>query len=95
MNIADAIRDKRILRFSYGGSLRRVEPHVYGTDRLGQELLLAWQLGGGSESGTSVGWKTFRVPEMVAVTVTTDSFPGPRPAYKHGEHVMTKVIAEL
>ena len=95
MDIAGAIRDRRILRFSYGGSLRRVEPHAYGTDRLGQELLLAWQLGGGSESGASVGWKTFRVPEMVAVTVTSDSFPGPRPEYRHGEHVMAKVIAEL
>ena len=62
VGIADAIRERRILRFSYGGSLRRVEPHAYGTDRLGQELLLAWQLGGGSESGSSVGWKMPYVP---------------------------------
>ncbi|APV51276.1 hypothetical protein BWI17_17250 [Betaproteobacteria bacterium GR16-43] len=95
MGIEDAIQDRKVLRFSYGGAIRRVEPHCYGKTRLGEEMLLAWQLGGGSGSGEAVGWKTFRVKEMVAVTVTPDSFEGTRDGYKRGENVMAEVFAQL
>lgn len=95
MGIAEAIRDRRLLRFSYDDALRMVEPHCYGTDRKGQALLLAYQVGGGSESREYVGWKTFRVDDMVAITVTADTFAGPRPEYRRGENVMARVIAQL
>jgi predicted DNA-binding transcriptional regulator YafY len=95
MPIATAIRNRKLLRFSYDGYLRTVEPHCYGIDRKGTYLLRAYQIAGGSESGEFVGWKLFRQDEMVAITVTNDSFAGPRPDYKQGDRAIPNIIAEL
>ena len=95
MGIADAIRNRRLIRFSYDGYLRTVEPHAYGTDRKNRYLLRGYQVAGGSESGEYVGWKLFCEDEMVALTVTNDSFQGPRVDYKRGDRAMDHIIAEL
>jgi len=95
MAIAEAIRKRRLLRFSYDGYLRTVEPHAYGTDRKGRYLLRAYQVAGGSESGEFAGWKLFCEDEMVAITVASDTFAGPRPDYKRGDRAIYQIIAEL
>jgi WYL domain-containing protein len=82
MGIASAIRNRHLLRFSYDGYLRTVEPHAYGTDRKNRYLLRAYQVAGGSESGEFEGWKLFCEDEMVAITETSDKFSGPRIDYK-------------
>ena len=95
MGIANAIRHRRLLRFSYDGYLRTVEPHAYGTDRKNRYLLRAYQVAGGSGSGEYVGWKLFREDEMVAITETSDTFTGPRPDYKRGDRAIHRIIEEL
>jgi predicted DNA-binding transcriptional regulator YafY len=95
MGIVDAIRNRKLLRFSYEGYLRTVEPHAYGTDGQNHYLLRAYQIAGGSESGEYVGWKMFRGDGIVALKVTTDSFAGPRPDYKRGDRAIRNIIEEL
>jgi hypothetical protein len=95
MAIATAIRDRKLLRFGYEGYLRTVEPHCYGIDKKGRHLLRAYQVAGGSKSGEFAGWKLFYEDEMVAITVTKDSFLGPRPDYRHGDRAMHRIIEEL
>lgn len=95
MGIASAIRNRQLIRFSYDGYLRTVEPHAYGTDRKNRYLLRGYQVAGGSESGEFVGWKLFREDEMVALNVTTDKFAGPRPDYKRGDKAIHDIVAEL
>ena len=95
MGIASAIRNRQLIRFSYDGYLRTVEPHAYGTDRKNRYLLRAYQTAGGSESGEFVGWKLFCEDQMVALTVTHDTFSGPRADYKRGDRAIYNIITEL
>lgn len=39
--ICKAIRERRIIRFSYGDGYRLVEPHCHGVSKGGNELLRA------------------------------------------------------
>ncbi|HXP01728.1 MAG TPA: hypothetical protein VN813_14595, partial [Luteibacter sp.] len=55
--VCEAIASMRLLVVEYGGSIRLVQPHVYGDDHAGDRLLSAYQVSGGSASGASSGWK--------------------------------------
>ena len=93
--IAAAIRRRRLLSFSYGGHRRVVEPHIIGTDGKGHMALSAYQVRGGSESGTGVGWKLFHVDELHRVMLLQETFAGPRPDYNRGDKVFASVRAQL
>lgn len=79
--ICRAIRERRLIRFVYGGGERLVEPHCHGTSQVGQEMLLAYQTAGHSTSGASEGWKMFAVARMGPVADAGDRFAGPRPRF--------------
>ena len=79
--VCEAIRDRRVLRFYYDGGTRDVEPHCHGFGTKGQELLSGYQVSGFSRSGERFGWKMFRIDEIRVLTVTGESFPGPRAGY--------------
>jgi hypothetical protein len=57
--VCQAIRERRILRLSYDGGLRDVEPHCHGCSRDDNDLLRAYQIGGVSRSGDSSGGRCF------------------------------------
>lgn len=90
-NIIEAIEEKRLLTFSYKGSLRSVEPHTLGVDTKGHETLCAWQLSGGS----GVGFRDFHAAEMSNVQVSELEFSGPRQGYKRGDSSMSRIYAQL
>ena len=75
--ICDAIRLRRVVRFEYHGGVREVEPHIYGRDSSGSELLRAYQLRGPSRSGETAGWKMFHVEDIFHLAVTFEPFPAP------------------
>src|SRR5262249_46396934 len=73
-----AIREKRVIAFSYkGGARRTVEPHDYGVFK-GRETLLAYQLSGASTSGASRGWKDLVTADMSSIELLARTFPGSR-----------------
>ncbi len=79
--ICRAIRERRVIRFPYGGGERRVEPHCHGTSAVGQEMLLAYQTAGHSSSGEAEGWKMFAVARMGPIADDGQRFAGPRPGF--------------
>ena len=79
--VCKAIQERRVLRLYYDGGTRDVEPHCHGSGKEGQELLSGYQVSGFSRSGERFGWKTIRLDRVRALTVTDESFPGPRPGY--------------
>lgn len=95
MQIAAAIRARQLLTFTYDGFSRTVEPHTYGIDKKGHKALRAYQVSGGSESGEFVGWKLFHVSEMRGVSVSQQTFAGPRPKYTRGDAAFSTIYAEL
>jgi predicted DNA-binding transcriptional regulator YafY len=88
--ISSAIRDKRLLQFTYEGSLRLVEPHVYGEYQDGYRVLRAWQ-----RSPALTGWKLFREDKMSGIRTSDMRFDGPRADYKRGDKTIRPVYAAL
>lgn len=46
LTLARAIVEKRVLKFTYDGQARVVEPHAYGRGVKGDDLLKGWQTNG-------------------------------------------------
>ena len=95
MDIATAIRNRKLLRFDYHGHSREVEPHTYGIDANGHRALRAYQVQGGSRSRNPSGWRMFQEEDMTNVSVLADGFGGPRPDYHQGDPAFRSIIAEL
>jgi hypothetical protein len=72
--ICQAVKSRRVIRFEYGGGERRVEPHCHGFSAAGEEMMLAYQVGGYSSSGNGEGWKMFAVRRIGPLVETGDSF---------------------
>src|SRR4051812_46785714 len=93
--IADATKQRRLLRFRYRGTVRLVLPMAYGVGRAGDELLRAWQIAGPLASGQTRGWKLFRVAVMSEVNATSGSFTAAEipPDFNPDDPLMVRVLA--
>jgi len=94
-SIQSAIHGLNLLSFDYEDFGRLVEPHTYGIDGKGHYAVRGYQIGGGSQSGESVGWKLFHVSEMRGLSVLPTKFAGPRPGYKRRDKAFRAILAEL
>ena len=93
--ICDAIRAKRLIRFTYDGYERIVEPHLHGINSASHEMLSGWLVGGWSESRPEPGWRNYLVREMHDVHALADSFDGPRPRYNAFDPQVRQVFCRL
>ena len=93
--IISAIAKKEVLRLEYHGFHRVVEPHAYGVNNLGHELLRCYQTSGGSQSHEPQGWKLLLLSETHSIMVSGASFANPRPGYKRGDKDMSHIYAQL
>lgn len=94
--ICQAIRERRLIRLSYGWGSRLVEPHAYGVNDNGHELLRVFQISGASDSGQRFGWKLLRVDEIGTLLVLDDHFDAPRQGYRRGDSAMDdRIYCEL
>ena len=90
--ICEAIHERRLLRLNYHWGHRIVEPHAYGLNDNGHELLRVFQVSGASESGEHHGWKLLRVDEIHGLEILKEQFEGSRLGYKHGDKAMDQRI---
>jgi Arc/MetJ family transcription regulator len=74
-----AIANKRLIRFSYLGTLRVAEPHDYGVQK-GTSKLLVYQRRGSSHTQRAGvrGWRLLDVSRIEACLVLEETFPGSR-----------------
>jgi predicted DNA-binding transcriptional regulator YafY len=86
--ICRAIREGRVLRFSYEGGAREIEPYCHGFSGEAEEIVRGYQLAGASRSGEPIGWKTFRVDRMSAVAVCFTTFPSGRDGSNQADNRM-------
>lgn len=91
MGICDAIADRAVVRFSYDGGSRTVEPHCHGVSRAGNEVLRGYQVGGYSESGNPVGWKLFEVAKISGLRQSGEVFTADRPGYNPNDRGMSSI----
>ncbi|UPG86232.1 WYL domain-containing protein [Luteibacter aegosomatis] len=93
--VCQAIDEMRLLLVEYGGRQRLVQPHVYGDDTHGDRLLSAYQVDGGSASGKSEGWKSFRMDRVGAIEITDERFPAPRPEFQRNDGAFVRIVRQL
>jgi hypothetical protein len=82
--ILTGIHERRLLRFTYHGKERIVEPQDYGIQK-GIVNLFTYQIAGESSSSRLPDWRRFAVLSMSDVEMLDQNFPGSRsvPAQKH------------
>ena len=97
MNITDvrletiilAIKNKKILQFTYKDEVREVEPYCLGrlaTDKR-DFALRAFQMG--------KGWRLFKIEEVTDLLVKFDSFSVINPQYNKSDKAMSEILAEI
>lgn len=91
MLIRKAIEDLRLIRFSYKGPVRTVEPHAYGRQSSGAAAICAWQLSGGSGQE----FRLFKEDEMESVQLLDENFHEARPGHRRGGSRFVLTHAEL
>lgn len=93
-SVTQAIQQRKVLELRYHGYSRMVEPHAYGRDKDGDEILRCYQISGGSESGERAGWKLLKVREVFSLHLTNNTFVA-RPEYKRNDKAMANVFEQL
>ena len=92
--ILKSIQQSKVLELRYHNYSRTVEPHAYGRDKMGEEILRCYQTSGGSESGEQVGWKLLKVRETFSVDLSVISFSS-RLGYKRNDQAMEYIFDQL
>lgn len=92
--ISHAISEKKLLELRYNGYMRTVEPHAYGRDKNGDQVLRCFQTSGGSDSGERVGWKLLKVADAYAIHMLNQTFQQ-RPEYKRNDKAMNYIFCQL
>jgi predicted DNA-binding transcriptional regulator YafY len=93
--LVQAIREKRVLRFTYRGHARVVEPHAYGRNTKGEAVLHAFQTEGTSASRPPPGWRTFTASAIEQLKVGELSFAQARDGYSPNELRLAPLWAEV
>lgn len=88
LRICHAIAERRLLSFTYRGSERVVEPHLYGVTRKRHELLCAWV----RRDGTASAWRTFSVNQITGLSILPERFDGPRPDFNPQDPTFEEVF---
>ena len=79
--IGAATSNRRLVRITYHNYSRLLEPWALVLDHAGQDILIAWQVSGGSEAGAASGWQEFRITEIKGATALPETFE-PDPDHK-------------
>lgn len=95
--ICRAIRNRRLIEFTYEGATRVVEPHQLGKHPRGLLILSAYWVGGYSRSMDTLNrWRFYLVSRMSCVVILDELFPGERIGYKRVPNkIMSSAVCEL
>src|SRR5690349_6638280 len=93
--LCGAIRRRSLVMFEYGDLIRVVEPHRFGVNSAGHEMLSGWLRAGYSRSDPAGGWRNYLLHEVRALQVLDAPFAGARPGYAAHDPRMPQVFCEL
>jgi hypothetical protein len=90
-----AITRRSLVMFEYEDLIRVVEPHRFGVNSAGHEMLSGWLRAGYSRSDPAGGWRNYLLSDVHAVQVLDAPFAGTRPGYAAHDPKMREVYCEL
>jgi hypothetical protein len=74
--ICQAIGKQRLLMFGYGDVVRVVEPHLFGLNSAGHEMLSAWLRPDQSRSDPEGGWRNYLSDDITNLQMLDETFEG-------------------
>ena len=92
--ITKAMTERTVANVGYGGSSRTVEPHTYGVNNAGHEVLSCFQTSD-SKGGVATGWRTMLLSEITTFKLTEEVFPKNRPGYVRDGKSFQRIFAQL
>jgi len=94
--IIDALRNRKVLAFSYDGQPRIVEPQSYGLRKAAERpVMRGFQRAGGSTTGYIRGIRLFELVKMSQLRQTGERFVKPQPEHDPNDSAISKVIISL
>lgn len=93
--IISAIRRKSVLKFSYNGKLRTVEPRTYGLSTKGHEVLRAYERPASKSSKRSGMAKLFDLGKISGLRETGQTFQEALSAHNPNDSAMVEIFATL
>jgi len=102
-NLRDAISQRKVVYITYKGDepggigIRKIEPVCLGVNKLGHQVLSAWEIEGASHRGylktrPMPGWRYFLVNEILSVNVTDEEFVEMKPGFNpNGDKRMVSI----
>jgi len=90
-----AIQRRSLVMFEYGDLIRVVEPHRFGVNSAGHEMLSGWLRAGYSRSDPAGGWRNYLLNDISALQVLDAPFADTRPGYAAHDPRMREVYCEL
>jgi hypothetical protein len=90
-----AIARRSLVMFEYGDLIRVVEPHRFGVNSAGHEMMSGWLRAGYSRSDPAGGWRNYLLTDVHALQVLDAPFAGTRPGYAAHDPRMREVFCEL
>jgi hypothetical protein len=90
-----AISRRSLVMFEYDDLIRVVEPHRYGVNSAGNEMMSGWLRAGYSRSDPAGGWRNYLLSDVSALQVLDAPFAGTRPGYTAHDPRMPQVFCEL
>lgn len=95
LTIFQSIENCRLLHFHYDGYSRVVEPHLFGVDRRGLDVLYGYQVAGADIMGRHIGWKCYVAKDMHTILALDARFVGPRVSYDPNFHTWQRVYVQV
>jgi hypothetical protein len=93
--LCGAIHRRSLVMFEYGDLIRVVEPHRFGVNSAGHEMLSGWLRAGYSRSDPAGGWRNYLLRDVSALQVLDAPFAGARPGYATQDARLREVYCEL
>ncbi len=93
--ICKAMAEMKLLEFYYDDYYRIVEPHTYGLSGNENEMLVAYQIKGGSKEGSLPGWRQFDLDKIERINILNETFRELRPDYVKGDKKIKTIYCEL
>ena len=93
--ICNAINEKKVIRFTYKGTIREVEPFLLGilesTDNL---VLSGYKISGFSESNNAIPWRLYNLIDITTLTLTDKDAKPSRLGYNKRDERFSKIICK-
>jgi len=93
--IFEAIEHRQLMQFMYEGFSRIIEPHMYGSDAAGVDLLCGFQIAGTDGLGRHNGWHKFEVSKITDLSCLPTKYPGPRHPYRLASKTFKRIYCQV